>query len=284
MPFPTPTEIAIKATKELIHTLSNPIPSTPFAHQPFNRKQAIQTIANIFRPYGNPVLPTHVIEPEPTGPRKNPPQVHQEPTPTPPRVVTPEPRRRSPRVSPTLIEQEPRYPKHHLIPREHTANLITTMITNNHATNMDRAFHPRITTDTEHWACSIIDPDTGATMEYCHLIKSPKHKDEWAHSFANEIGRLAQGIGNRKKGANTIFCIPHSQIPQDRRKDVTYGHICVDHRPQKKETKRTRLTVGGNLIDFPGDVSTPTADPTTAKLVVNHTPFPPPTQNTLWRH
>jgi hypothetical protein len=29
--------------------------------------------------------------------------------------------------------------------------------------------------------------------------------------------------------------------------------------------------VGGNLIDFLGDVSTPTADPTTAKLVVNHT-------------
>jgi hypothetical protein len=51
MTFPTPTKIAIEATKELIHTLSNPIPSTPFARQPFNRKQAIQTIADIFRPY-----------------------------------------------------------------------------------------------------------------------------------------------------------------------------------------------------------------------------------------
>jgi hypothetical protein len=140
-------------------------------------------------------------------------------------------------VSPTLIEEEPRYPKRHLIPKEHTANLITTMLTNNHDANVDRAFQPRITTDTEHWACSIIDPDTGATMEYRHLIKSPKHKDEWAHSFANKIGRLAQGIGNREKGTNTIFCIPHSQIAQDRRKDVTYGRICVDHRPQKKETK-----------------------------------------------
>jgi hypothetical protein len=45
--------------------------------------------------------------------------------------------------------------------------------------------------------------------------------------------------------------------------------LFIVHR--KKETKRTRLTVGGNLTDFPGDVSTPTADPTTAKLVVNHT-------------
>jgi hypothetical protein len=45
----------------------------------------------------------------------------------------------------------------------------------------------------------------------------------------------------------------------------------VDHRPQKKEANQTRLTVRGNLIDFPGDVSTPTADPTTAKLVINQT-------------
>jgi hypothetical protein len=85
------------------------------------------------------------------------------------------------------------------------------------------------------------------------------------------LGRLAQGIGQREKGTNTIFFIPHANIPHDRRRDVTYGRICVDHRPQKKETNRTRLTVGGNLINFPGDVSTPTADPTTAKLVMNHT-------------
>jgi hypothetical protein len=241
MPFPTPTEIAIEAAKALIHTLKDPIPSTPFAHQPYNRKQAIQNITDIFKPYGSPELPTHVIEPDTTGPPKNSTRTNREPPHLPPRVATPEPRHRSPRVSPTLIEEEPRYPKRHLIPREHTANLVTTMLTNNQEENVDRVFLPKITTNTEHWACSIIDPDTGATMEYRHLIKSPKDKDDWAHSFANEIGRVAKGIGNREKGTNTIFCIPHSQIPQDRRRDVTYGRICVDHRPQKKEAKRTRL-------------------------------------------
>jgi hypothetical protein len=50
MPFPTPTEIGIEATKTLLHTLKGPIPSTPFAHQQFNRQQAIQTIADIFKP------------------------------------------------------------------------------------------------------------------------------------------------------------------------------------------------------------------------------------------
>jgi hypothetical protein len=43
----------------------------------------------------------------------------------------------------------------------------------------------------------------------------------------------------------------------------------VSLRPQKKETHRTRLTVGGNLIDYSGDVSTPTVDLTTAKLLIN---------------
>ena len=39
--------------------------------------------------------------------------------------------------------------------------------------------------------------------------------------------------------------------------------------PQKAETHRTRLTVGGNLINFPGDVTTPTADLIMAKLIFN---------------
>jgi hypothetical protein len=118
--------------------------------------------------YLNPlaVPSTHVIEPEATGPPNNSPRINRALPHPPPRVATPEPRRRSLRVSPTLIEEEPRYPKRHIIPREHTANLVTTMLTNNHDDNVDRAFQPKITTNTEHWACSIIDPDTGATMEY----------------------------------------------------------------------------------------------------------------------
>ena len=39
--------------------------------------------------------------------------------------------------------------------------------------------------------------------------------------------------------------------------------------PQKAETHRTRLSVGGNLIYFPGDVTTPTSDLITAKLIFN---------------
>ena len=37
----------------------------------------------------------------------------------------------------------------------------------------------------------------------------------------------------------------------------------------KEETHRTRLTVGGNLLDFNGKLTTPTATVTTAKCLFN---------------
>ena len=68
-------------------------------------------------------------------------------------------------------------------------------------------------------------------------------------------------------GTNTIHFIRHTNIPADRR--ATYLRIIAELRPLKAETKRERFTVGGNQIDFPGKVSTPTADLTTVKLLLN---------------
>jgi hypothetical protein len=52
---------------------------------------------------------------------------------------------------------------------------------------------------------------------------------------------------------------------------VTYGRFVVDIRPNKTETHRVHLTVGGNLIQYPGDVSTRPADLTTSKCLWNST-------------
>ena len=59
------------------------------------------------------------------------------------------------------------------------------------------------------------------------------------------------------------------RIPKDR--TVTYARIVVDYRPQKEDPNRVRITVGGNLIDYPGELTTRTADLTTAKLLWNST-------------
>ena len=39
--------------------------------------------------------------------------------------------------------------------------------------------------------------------------------------------------------------------------------------PEKKEKNRTRFTVGGDKIDYPGEVATPTEDMLVAKILFN---------------
>jgi hypothetical protein len=53
-------------------------------------------------------------------------------------------------------------------------------------------------------AMAVMDAMTGKLMNYRQLMQSPKHKEVWSRSSANEFGRLAQGVGGRVKGTNTI--------------------------------------------------------------------------------
>ena len=88
--------------------------------------------------------------------------------------------------------------------------------------------------------------------------------------MCKELGRLAQGYKHYVSGTNTIFFLTPAQIkliPKDR--VITYAKIVVDHRPQKEDPYRVRITVGGNLIEYPGEVYTPTADLITAKILWN---------------
>lgn len=64
---------------------------------------------------------------------------------------------------------------------------------------------------------------------------------------------------------NTIAFISKAAVPVDR--IPAYGLFVVLVQPQKAESYRTRLTVGGNHIDCPFEVSTPTANLTTTKLL-----------------
>ena len=115
-------------------------------------------------------------------------------------------------------------------------------------------------------ANSVIHPITGVPQEYRHICKGPDHKI-WKRSFANEPGQLAQEIRNIK-GTDTIHFIPQSKVPFGE-KTVDYGEIVCNTEPDKEEHCRTRLTVGGNLLDYKGNLSTPTASVTTAKCLLN---------------
>ena len=69
----------------------------------------------------------------------------------------------------------------------------------------------------EYFAAAIINASTGEPMKYRDLMKKPDLRELWQRSLANELGRLAQGIRDIK-GTNTIYFIPKSDIPHDRRK------------------------------------------------------------------
>jgi hypothetical protein len=257
MPTTSSADAARDAATALTHALLHPSPATPFATIGNTELQALQQLAKIFA--------ITVEEPIPT-PRV----IREQPTPS-PRIPTPSPRVTSHTSTTTrqLTPEPPATPLPNLIQpdsddpvRQRSRYPLRSQqrLTTNQAANVETI---------QHSANSVTDPITGNVQEYRHLVKGPT-KDKWIHSFANELGRLAQGVGTRMpKGTETIHFITKQQVPTNR--TVTYGRICASIRPQKQETHRTRLTIGGDRLDYPGNVSTPTAGLTTAKCLINST-------------
>ena len=119
-------------------------------------------------------------------------------------------------------------------------------------------------------AAPVTHADTGRSMEYRDLLADPTTRDVWLHSAANEFGRLAQALpDNRVDATNTTFFIPVTKVPRNKR--PTYARFVCSFCPQKPEPYHTRITVGGNLIDYPGNLSMKVADMTTFKILVNST-------------
>jgi hypothetical protein len=119
-------------------------------------------------------------------------------------------------------------------------------------------------------ANAVIYPETGKSLKHQELITKLRYKIKWMKSTANQINRLYN--------TNTIRFIRWSDIPKGRK--VTYGSFVVDIKDHKEEKERTRLTVGGGQIEYPGDKSTRTAGLTTEKSS-STVSFPPKAPNSL---
>ena len=116
---------------------------------------------------------------------------------------------------------------------------------------------------------AVMDTNTGKLPNYMQLMQHPKHKKGWEISSANEFGRLTNGVGSRVKGTNIIKFTHMSEVPSNRMKDVTYGQFVSSVRPKKSEKNQTRFDMGGDQINYPGEVATPTAKMLEAKLLFN---------------
>lgn len=149
----------------------------------------------------------------------------------------------------------------------HTANSATDTPSENFVklTNQQKHFF-RVAL---HSANKAVHPDTGELSEYIPLLKSSDGV-HWELACCEEIGRLAQGdMRTNTTGTDTIHFIRLSDIPTDRQ--ATYLRLVVADRPNKAKPYRVRFTVGGDKVKYPGDVSTKTAEMTTAKIVINST-------------
>ena len=69
---------------------------------------------------------------------------------------------------------------------------------------------------TQHCGFAVTHHITGKQMECKDSIKDPHCRDNWLRSCANELGNLAQGVGNRVKGTNAIFFVHKHQVSKGR--------------------------------------------------------------------
>ena len=127
--------------------------------------------------------------------------------------------------------------------------------------------------DTQAYAfAGIVHPITGETIEsYTKLSKDPATQEVRTTSFGKEIGNLEQGEKQTgTKGTNTIFFLTHKyilEIPKDRK--VTYLKVVVDYQTQTADPNRVLITVRGNLIEYPGELTTRRADMIISKITWN---------------
>ena len=82
----------------------------------------------------------------------------------------------------------------------------------------------------------------------------------------NKLERLLQVLKLNAATYTTEFRI-YQGMPRDRKS--TYVQAICDIQPQKTKTHQTRLTTGGSILDYPGEVSTSKVDLTTVQMYGN---------------
>ena len=103
------------------------------------------------------------------------------------------------------------------------------------------------------------------------MANDPEMKEVWETGFGKEWGGLSQE-NNRTGSIGTdtfmilrpdqVLLIPNYCV-------VTYDNIRIYYRPQKEDPNCVSITAGGNLIIYPGELTTRTADITTSKIPWN---------------
>ena len=130
---------------------------------------------------------------------------------------------------------------------------------------------------------SVLENETGESLEYSQFLRKPKYKEVCNTSYSNKFWRLFQGVGSgasgankqRVKGTETFRVIKFENIPLNRQKDIYHTSVVYEVRPNKDDPNRTCKIVAVNCVSYPGDVATPKGSLELLKLIINSTLSPP---------
>ena len=68
-------------------------------------------------------------------------------------------------------------------------------------------------------------------------------------------------------GTDTIFCIHKNQVPAGSK--ATYTNAVCGYRPLEDDPYRVQITVGGDILIYPGNPNTPAASLLDSKIILN---------------
>ena len=296
MPTTSSLELATAAAQDLVAALLTPSDAAPLPPAGLVQRAALQQLADIFATITDPSPSTPTPDSTDTPTAAPVPRVPA-PIPSPPAIAdtgaaatyqsatrNPGQRRRQARKAAKLaaaasppIVNTPTSPlsaipaPHSQITRSSTDHLPRA---NCVVATSDLPSDPQLivddadsTADLTHYAYAVIDPETGASLEYPALLRGPDGA-RWEHGTSLEIGRLTQGcLPYTTSGSETMAFIRHTDKPADR--IATYLRIVAALKPNKADMYRIRFTCGGDKVIYLGKVSTPTADLTSVKTHLN---------------
>jgi hypothetical protein len=99
-------------------------------------------------------------------------------------------------------------------------------------------------------------------------MQDPATSEVWMRALGKDFGEVCQGDDKMgTKGTDAIFVMDPKDVPNiPKDQPPTYAKVVVAYYPQKEDPYQIRITAGGNLINYHGELTTRTADMTTAKL------------------
>jgi hypothetical protein len=212
-------DAATIAALDLTNALAKPTPITPFKQPGTGRMQKIKKLVAIFESMAPKRTPVNRLN-EPT------PKMSTPPTPRVPTSTVPTPRVQAhvtPDDNPGHTHNRTRHsPRGHQPPQvtqeERALQLVTKPL-------------PRI-----NRAYAVTDVTTGQQLEYRQLLQQPDLKPIWERAFANELGRLSQGVRDIK-GTDTIVFTPPHRIYIRKEQSPTEGSSAIYAHTKRSSTE-----------------------------------------------